>query len=121
MLGTAILLGFQWVGIWLQHATHFPLPANVIGLILFTLALFCRLVKLEWVERAAEFWMKHMLLFFTPYVVGTIAFFPLIGKQIVVITVSMAFSTFAVLAVSGKAAAFFAQRGEGKEAGQDGG
>ncbi|MDT2193319.1 CidA/LrgA family protein [Paenibacillus larvae] len=41
---------------------HVPLPANVIGLILFTGSLYTGLINLEWVESAAQFLTKHMML-----------------------------------------------------------
>ncbi|WP_306611405.1 CidA/LrgA family protein [Paenibacillus sp. GD4] len=67
--GFAILLGYYLLGTWLQGALQLPLPANVIGLLLFTLSLFAGIVKLEWVEQSAQFLIQHMLLFFTPFVV----------------------------------------------------
>jgi len=73
MIGLAILLGFNLLGLLLQHV-GVPLPANVIGLVLFTVCLFARIVKLEWVEPAADLLLRNMLLFFAPTIVGSIAF-----------------------------------------------
>ncbi|SEB59311.1 CidA/LrgA family protein [Paenibacillus sp. GP183] len=101
MLGFAILLGFNLIGVWLQMSLHFPLPGNVIGLILFTGALFARLIKLEWVETTASWLTGHLMLFFTPIVVGTMVFFPLIGSNWLSIGIGLAGSTMAVLLVTG--------------------
>lgn len=101
MLGFSVLLTFYALGIVLQAAFHIPVPANVIGMILFTLCLFLRLVKIEWVEEASEFLIKHMLLLFVPLTVGTMAFFDLIGEQLVAILISLFVSTFGVLLVTG--------------------
>ncbi|CAN7410312.1 CidA/LrgA family protein [Paenibacillus sp. LjRoot153] len=101
MLGLAILLAFNFIGIWLQTSFHIPLPGNVIGLILFTIALFAKLVKLEWVETTANWFTGHMMLFFLPFVVGTMAFFPLIGRNWLSIGVGVMGSTIAVLIVTG--------------------
>ncbi|WP_225445479.1 CidA/LrgA family protein [Paenibacillus arenosi] len=97
LLGFFILALFHLVGVWLQHNGNIPLPGNVIGLLLFLAALYMRLVRLEWVEQAAQFLLKHMLLFFIPYVVGIIAFAPLLGEHWFSILVGIGGSTTAVL------------------------
>ncbi|CAG7649631.1 hypothetical protein PAESOLCIP111_05912 [Paenibacillus solanacearum] len=101
MLGFAILLGFYFIGVVLHSGLHIPLPANVIGLLLFTMCLFLRIVKLEWVEEASQFLIKHMLLLFAPIVVGTMVFFGLIGQEALPILVSLFASTFGALLIAG--------------------
>ena len=99
--GFAILIGFNAAGIWLHDELQLLLPGNVLGLILFLIALWTKLIRLEWVEQAANVLLKHMLLFFVPYVVGTITFFPLLAEHWVSILVGIVGSTFAVLFVTG--------------------
>jgi holin-like protein len=101
LLGFSILTGFYLLGIILQTTLHIPIPANVIGLILFTASLFMKLVKLEWVEDAGQFLIRHMLLLFAPFVVGTMVFFQLIGENAVQLLVSLFASTFGVLLITG--------------------
>ncbi|MDI4643829.1 CidA/LrgA family protein [Cohnella hashimotonis] len=105
MTGFAILLGFNLLGLVAEHVLHLPIPGNVIGLILFTAALFLRIVKLEWVERSAELLTRHMMLFFVPYIVGTIAFLPVLRENGLAIAVSLAGSTLIVMLVAGSVAA----------------
>lgn len=100
MLGIAILLCFNLIGMLLQISLNVPLPGNVIGLILFTVALFTKLIKLEWVETTAEWLTGHMLLFFTPSVVGTMVFFPLIASNWLSIGIGVTGSTLVVLLVT---------------------
>jgi holin-like protein len=85
----------------IQQSTGIPLPANVIGLALFTASLFCKLMKLEWVEESAQFLLKHMTLFFAPIIVGTIAFIPVIISNGVPIILSLILSTLITLWVAG--------------------
>ena len=101
MLGFAILLAFHLAGMLLQYGLHVPLPANVIGLALFTLALFLKLIKLEWVESTALFLNRHMLLFFAPIVAGTIVFLPEIERHAAAILISLAGSWLAALPAGG--------------------
>lgn len=101
MLGFAILLGFNFLGYVLQMSLHLPLPGNVIGLILFTAALFTKLIKLAWVEEAASLLTRHMMLFFIPFTVGVLAFIPIIGSNWLAICGGTVGGTAAVLVVTG--------------------
>ncbi|WP_229106254.1 CidA/LrgA family protein [Paenibacillus sp. 1001270B_150601_E10] len=101
IIGFAILIGFNFAGVWVHNAFHIPLPGNVLGLVLFLAALGLKIVRLEWVETAAELLLKHMLLFFIPYVVGIMAFFPVLGAHWVSIFAGIIGSTLAVLYVTG--------------------
>lgn len=101
MLGIAILLGFNFLGMAVKDLLQLPLPANVIGLVLFTVSLYLGLIKLAWVEVSAQFMTKHMMLFFIPFLVGTMVFFPYIGSHFFSMVVSLFASTFIVLAVTG--------------------
>ncbi|MBD2847230.1 CidA/LrgA family protein [Paenibacillus sp. IB182496] len=71
MIGFSILLAFQMAGMAVQTGLGVPLPGNVIGLILFAGCLFLGWIKLEWVEQSAAFLVRHMMLFFLPYVAGS--------------------------------------------------
>jgi len=104
MRGLAILLLFHLAGTALEKLAGVPLPGNVIGLILLLCALGLGWIKLEQVEEAANFLLKHMMLFFAPFVVGTIAFLPLLGEEWAAIAVSIVFGPLLV-AVAAAAAA----------------
>ncbi|MGG4196663.1 CidA/LrgA family protein [Paenibacillus sp. UNC217MF] len=101
MLGFAILLGFNIAGVWLHNLLHLPLPGNVLGLVLFLIALGMKWVKLEWVEQSAQFLLDHMLLFFIPYVVGIMAFMPVLSAHWFSISVGIIGSTLVVLWMTG--------------------
>lgn len=101
MLGLAILLGFHLLGMLLKAWLHLPLPANLIGLILFTFALYLKVIKLRWVEASAVWMTKHMLLFFTPIVVGSMMFYPLLRQYGLTIIITLVLSTCMVLLVTG--------------------
>ncbi|MCD1257446.1 CidA/LrgA family protein [Paenibacillus athensensis] len=113
MLGFAILLAFNLIGVWLQTSLHVPLPGNVIGLVLFTVALFAKVVKLEWVETAATWLTRHMLLYFMPFVVGSVALFPLLGAQWLAVLGGVVGTTTAVLVVTGWTASTLRKRSVG--------
>lgn len=101
MRGIGILLGFHFLGMILQKLLSLPLPANVLGLLLFVAALFLGWIRLEWVEAPANFLLRHMMLFFIPIIVGSQVFFPLMREQWVTIGVSWLVSTLIALYVTG--------------------
>jgi len=101
MRGFAVLLAFYLAGMAIQKGLNIPLPGNVIGLALFTLCLFTGLIKLKWVERAASFLNRHMLLFFAPIIAGTLSILPLIREHAASILVTFFVSWLAVLLTTG--------------------
>ncbi|OXM85483.1 CidA/LrgA family protein [Paenibacillus rigui] len=101
MQGFAVLLVFYLVGMFIQKVLHVPLPSNVIGLVLFTLFLFMGLIKLKWVESAATFLNRHMLLYFAPIVAGTVFILPLVRGHVISIIVTFFLSWLAVLLSAG--------------------
>ncbi|MWV46048.1 CidA/LrgA family protein [Paenibacillus sp. HJL G12] len=101
MIGFAILAFFQLVGWLIQRLTGLPLPANVIGLLLFIAALFLKWVPLHKVEETASFLLKYMSLFFVPVIVGSLAFFPYLREHWFVITGSGVISLLLPLLVTG--------------------
>lgn len=59
---------------FLVKLTHIAFPPAILGLILFTLALFGGIIKEEWVEKTANFLLKNMAVLFVPFVVGLIVY-----------------------------------------------
>jgi holin-like protein len=59
------------------------------------------LVKLKWVERAANFLLRHMVLFFIPLTVGLIDMGALLSHQVWIICISLVSSFLAVLLSTG--------------------
>ncbi|MEI7024332.1 CidA/LrgA family protein [Paenibacillus sp. y28] len=101
MIGFSVLCGFYLMGMLLHEVVGLPLPSGIIGLILLTIALFMKWVKLEWVEESAQFLMKHMMVLFAPLIVGTIAMAPLIGQHLIPLAGSLVAGSILVLLVTG--------------------
>jgi holin-like protein len=64
-----IIIGFLLIGHGLANIFHVPLPGSVVGLILLFLLLLTGVIKLSWIEKAANFQLKHLPLLFIPSVV----------------------------------------------------
>ena len=69
-LGLGVLTAFAALGTALASALHLPLPGSVVGMALLWAALGMRLVRLEWVEGAANGLLALLGLLFVPATVG---------------------------------------------------
>jgi len=101
VLGMAVLLLFQMAGELLSRGLNWPIPGNVIGMVLLLAALLTGVVRLAWVEAAADLMLSHMALFFVPAGVGVMVYFELISREWLPIVVATVLSTFVVMAVTG--------------------
>lgn len=99
-LGTAIIVGIFLLGDFL-HRIGAPIPAGVLGLLLFYAGLQLRVLKLEWVERAAGFLLRHMVLLFIPLTVGLMDMGGVLSSQFGAISLSLVVSFIVVLLVTG--------------------
>lgn len=111
--GMAILLALQFLGEGLSRGLSLPVPGNVLGMGLLLLALWAGIVRVEWVEEAAELLLSHLALFFVPAGVGVMVYFDLIGRQWMPIVVATVVSTFVVMAVTGWTASRLDRKGGG--------
>ncbi len=103
ILQLAIVFGFLAIGEIVVYFTGVPVPSSIIGMLLLAVALKIGVVKLRWVENAANFLLKNMGFFFVPAGVGLMNYFGLIGKQWLPIVGATVASTLIVLAFTGHA------------------
>ncbi len=109
--GMAILLLLQFVGEMTSLGLHLPIPGNVIGMGLLLAALATGIIRLEWVQEAAELLLSHFALFFIPAGVGVMVYFDLIRREWLPIAAALVLSTFAVMAVTGWTERWLEKRG----------
>jgi holin-like protein len=74
VLGLGVLVGFAALGEGLMRLLHLPLPGSVVGMVLLLLALGLRVVRLHWIEPAADGLLGILGLLFVPATVGAIQF-----------------------------------------------
>jgi len=96
-----IIFGCLLLGDVISGVLYLPIPGNVIGMLLLTLALTRHLVRLEDVKPTADLLVKNLALLFVPPGVGLILYFDLLQKEFVAIVISFLVSTFLVLAIVG--------------------
>lgn len=97
----AILFGCLALGELVIWLTHIPLPSSIIGMLVLTLLLRLKVVRLEWVKPISDFLVANMGFFFVPPGVAIMLYFDIIKAQFVPIVVASVVSTLLVLAVTG--------------------
>jgi holin-like protein len=106
-LAAAGIILFCWVlGSFLERLlseAHFPVPGNVLGLLLLFGCLVGGVVKLNQVEELADWLIRHLGLFFVPAGVGLLKYREDLANSWLTISVATVASTFAVLAAAGLA------------------
>ena len=65
----ALLIAIYLLGNQVARWTHLPIPGNVVGIILLYALLNLGLVRLEHVQDAADFLLRHLVFFFIPVAV----------------------------------------------------
>lgn len=97
----AIIFGCLALGELVIWLTHIPLPSSIIGMLVLTLLLRLKVVRLEWVKQLSDFLVSNMGFFFVPPGVAIMLYFDIIKAQLVPIVVASVVSTLLVLAVTG--------------------
>lgn len=97
----AILFGCLALGELVIYLTHIPLPSSILGMLLLTLFLKLKLIRLEWVRSISDFLVTNIGFFFVPPGVAIMLYFDIIKAQFWPILVASVASTVLVLAVTG--------------------
>ena len=95
ILQCAVLFAFLAIGEFIVYCTDIPIPSSIIGMLLLTVSLKLRIIRLFWVDKMADFLVKNLGFFFVPAGVG------LISEQWLPIVAASVISTFLIIAVTG--------------------
>ncbi|BCA80043.1 CidA/LrgA family protein [Desulfuromonas sp. AOP6] len=109
--GLSILLIMQFVGEVVSRGLEIPIPGNVLGMGLLLAALGLGVVRLEWVQEAADLLLSHLALLFVPAGVGVMVYLDLIARQWLPIVAATVISTFVVMAVTAWTESLVARKG----------
>ncbi|GAA4706137.1 CidA/LrgA family protein [Brevibacillus fulvus] len=108
--GSLLLLAFYALGMLLQKGLSLPLPGNLLGMLLLATGLLFGWIKLEWVEQASSFFLKHMLLFFVPIIVGAARYADVFAAHPIVLLSAMLMGPPLVMWASGAIMQKYAQK-----------
>jgi len=101
-----IILIVTCIGEFLNHFIDLPIPASIYGLVLMLILLVTKVIKLESVDKTAEFLIEIMPVMFIPAGVGLITAWGDLKPVVIPIVIISIVSTFLVMAVTGKVADF---------------
>lgn len=110
-----LLWAVYQVSTYIVSLIEFPLPASVLGMILLYLLLRIGIVKLQYVEVAASFLLKHLSLFFVPFAVGLMNYGGLIKASGIQLILMIIGSTIIGLLITGGSTQFLSSKKIAKE------
>lgn len=93
---TAVVVGgIYWGGLQIEHliSNFIVLPGNIIGMGILFILLQLGIVNFERIVSVGEFVLSHLSLFFIPFGVSIIKFYPLIKSQLFSVLAVLFFST----------------------------
>ena len=97
-----ILFGCLTLGELIVRLTGVKLPASIIGMLILTLLLKLKVIKLEWVRGLTYFLIANLGFFFVPPGVALMLYFDLIKAEILPIALATLLSTIIVLIITGQ-------------------
>lgn len=98
-----IILAFIFAGEGLRALLPFPVPASIYGLALLFLGLFSGLIRLDWVEEAADWLVASMPITFVPASVALIDDWAILKPFLWPLLLICTVSTVAIFGASGLA------------------
>lgn len=93
----SILFGFLLLGEGIGILLQIPVPGSVIGMLLLTLALQLKLVRVESVKPASDLLIKNLSLLFVPPGVGLMLYTNLLRQELLPLLSAFLISTVVVL------------------------
>ena len=90
------------MGELIVRLTGLKLPASIVGMLILTLLLKLKVIKLEWVRGLTDFLIANLGFFFVPPGVALMLYFDLIKAEIVPIALATLLSTIIVLLITGQ-------------------
>lgn len=100
----ALIALFSYLGDLIVLSFNIPIPGSIVGLILFFIALYTKIIKPQSIREVGDWLKQNLALFFVPACVGLLAYMDILKAtwlQLVVIIIS---STLVTYFASGKVA-----------------
>jgi holin-like protein len=112
------ILGAYLIGNGIVTWLSLPIPGSMVGAILLFIALILRVFKLEWVEKVAQWHMKHMILLVIPSIVGIIQFTGIFQTEGIQLMMILMISSLILFFVTAYIAEFYQRKERGEQNGK---
>lgn len=106
----AVLIGIYLAGNQVVRLTGLPVPGNVVGVVLLYGLLNVGLVRLEQVQDAADFLLRHLVFFFIPVAVDLMNWGGLFYRYGLMLALAIAVSTILTYVGTGHLAQWLRRR-----------
>lgn len=114
-----IILIVCFIGEIFHALIPLPIPASIYGLVIMFMLLSFKIVKLEKIEKTADFLMQIMPVLFAPPAVGIIAVWASLKDILMQFILIVTVTTVAVMAATGKTTEFIIKRDRRKNSERD--
>ncbi len=112
--GVSIIFLALWLGRWLSVLSKGILPASIMGMLLLTLLLQLDIVRLRWVESAANQFVRWMSLLFVPISIGLVDHIETLLQALPAMLVSCVVATLLLLVAVGRFYQYWERQREDK-------
>lgn len=96
-----IIFGCLAIGELIVWLTGISIPSSIIGMLLLTVLLQMKAIKLEWVKGMSDFLISNLGFFFVPPGVALMLYFDIIKAELLPIVVATVISTMLVMITTG--------------------
>ena len=113
-----IIMGISFAGELLKFLIPLPIPASIYGLVIMFGALCTGILKLEHVEKTADFLVNIMPLMFIPAGVGLMKEWGALSEIWLPFAVTIVVTTVVVMAVTGRVTQWFMRKSKTSKSGK---
>lgn len=112
---TGTILFISFLGELASELVPFNIPSGVYGIVILFLALSLKIIKLEDIEKTADFLLLIMPILFIPAGVGLITVWDKLSQNLFKIGIAVVISVVVVMVATGKTAQFIINRKKDKK------
>lgn len=109
-----IIFIINYIGVLMAEVLKFPLPGTINGMLLLFVLLYFKVIKLEKIEKASDFLLINMTIFFMPPSVKLLESLYLLKTGIFKIIFILIFTTILTMIVTGLTVQYMIERKEKK-------
>ncbi len=102
----------NYFGVILSEVLHLPIPGTITGMLLLFGALYFKILKLSHIEKAGNFLLLNMTIFFLPPSVSLIENIALLKTGFIKIIILVTISTLITMIVTAMTVQYLIERGE---------
>ena len=111
----ALIAAVSFAGELLRAMLPFPIPGSVYGMVLLLLLLCLKIIRLEWVETAAEYLVAILPALFVPSLVGITKYYDAISSHLPAMLCACVVVTAVVALVTGHITQLFRRKGGNRD------